>query len=361
VREIYNKDDYYRDPKSGSIHAPMLNGFCNKPPKIFRKNQPRTETELRIKRGNKIERYQSENYRKDKYFQCFDELKNLFDGENIDIRYEDISEWVKIYVKYLLKWDESSDIIKSNRNASLGLFYTIRKGNGETISKKDFLKKHKIKEKHLNKVLQFLNKISIEFRKNTMRKNIGLNSPLSVTDDDFDVNFDGYYALWEHLEYLLKLRKRFNRQKKLYGWGRKVKYIPKTPKNLPEENSFSGFMSGIFFLKFIRECEAAHYEFLLNNKVFYNRGAFFIDFDISNFFNPNDFFYRFQRYEEQEVLQKIVEVLFVELIEEFVKDIYENDEDIYATKKYSKKNVYELPINFIQVIKESGFTPPVYF
>ena len=192
-----------------------------------------------------------------------------------------------------------------------------------------------------------------------MGTDIGFNNQLSEEEDDIEVYYDRLYVRWERLNQLLKLEKRFNHQKRLYGWCRKDKNLTKTPKNVSEENHFSGFMSCIFFLKFIRECEETHYEYLLKNKVFYNRGAFFIDFDFSKFFNPIDFFYWFHRYEEQKVLQKIMEGLFIELIEKLEESIYENDEDIDVFKKFLKKNVHKLPLNFIQVIKESGFTPPV--
>ncbi len=47
------------------------------------------------------------------------------------------------------------------------------------------------------------------------------------------------------------------------------------------------------------------------------------------------------------------------MIEKLVEKIYENDEDIDVYKKSREICAQKLPLNFIQVIKESGFTHPV--
>lgn len=52
--------------------------------------------------------------------------------------------------------------------------------------------------------------------------------------------------------------------------------------------------------------------------------------------------------------------LVTNLIEEIVEIIYEYDEDIDFYKKSQENSVRKLSINFIQVIKESGFTPPFF-
>lgn len=69
------------------------------------------------------------------------ELYKLITGEEgiEKMPKDDIMEWVKIYIDKIPNWEKPSDIIKSNRNAALGLFYNIRKEKGEKIQKKDFL------------------------------------------------------------------------------------------------------------------------------------------------------------------------------------------------------------------------------